>query len=164
MLLEEGTLTSAHVVVVSAVRRRHRAVSKPQNLSVKIRVGACVCSVSRVIKAEVLVIGTIPRPDANLIQAIFPLLNHEVVLKDVDALEKHIIPVCNHLFPVVFCCGAYRSAHQTEILGVQIGHDVEVVPVMADAIFQIALTGLNDTPFTHGIIRSEHPVFLRQRL
>ena len=84
-------------------------------------------------------------------------LHHEVVVEDVDALEQDVVTVGQDVLPVVVAGGVHGGLHQLEVLGVAVGHDVEVVAVMADVVLQIALALLDDLPLAVGGVGIEVP-------
>ena len=91
-------------------------------------------------------------------QALLALVHHEPVVEDVDAFEQHVVAVRDHVFPVFLGRGGHRGLDDFEVLGVLVGHQVEVVAEVADAVFQIALTRLDDLPLAVGRVGVQEAV------
>ena len=159
LLLERGDFSRGEAVFEHAVGGGHRRVAVAQAFGVEVGVGTHVRRVGRIVERDVLVRRAVPALDANVVQALLALLHHEVLVEDVDAFEEHVVAVRQHVGPVAVARGRHRRLDELEVLGVAVGDDVKVVAVVADAVFQIALTLLDHFPLPVRRVGVEVPPF-----
>ena len=157
LLLEGFDVACGEGVFQHAVGRGHGRVAVAQAVRVEVGVGADVRGVRRIVEGDVDVGSAIPTLDADAVEPFLAFLHHEVLVEDVDAFEQHVVAVREHVFPVVVGRRVDRGLHELEVLGVAVGDDVEVVAIVADAVFQIALALLHHLPFAVGGVGVEVP-------
>ena len=157
LLLQGFDVARGKLVFQDAAWRGHRGVAVPQLLGVEVGVGSDIRRVGGVVERDVDIGRAVPALDADPVETFLPFLHHQVVVEDVNAFEQDVVAVRKHIFPVVVGRRVDGGLHQLEVLGAAVGDDVEVVAVVADAVFQIAFTLLHHLPLAVGRVGVEVP-------
>ena len=94
----------------------------------------------------------------------FTFFNHKVVFENLNAFQQHIGAVSNHLLPVFLRGSGFRTTHESEVLRLEVGGNVEAIAEVIDAVFEVAFTWLYHLEVAHGRIGTQHTVFVAQCL
>ena len=158
LLLELGDFSRIEVVFEHGTGGCHGGVPVAQARGIEIGVGTDPCGVGGVVERDVLVLGTVPADESDLGQAILAFVHHKPMVEDFDSFQQHIVSVSQHVLPMLVGGGLGGSLDQLEILRVAVGHDVEVIAVVAYAVLQVPFTRLQHFPFPIGVIGVEEAV------
>ena len=162
--LEELFLSRGHVVVIDGFRRGHRAIGIANQRRVEVVIVGRVGHVGRLIEGQVVLPASGPRQDAYLEQALLSLHDHQLILENLEVSQEHIVTVGDEVPPVLASGGCDRRLHQAEILGIGIGANVEIAPVVIDVVFVVALARLENLKFSVGSLRVQDAVLGGERL
>ena len=99
--------------------------------------------------------------DFELLQTIFPLGQHGVIGKQIDAFNFHCRPVGDKFFPVLFGRIADRRGHDAEVLRAFVGANVEKIVAMIDVVFVVRWRGRMIFQFGVRIVRRKVANFSR---
>ena len=110
-----------------------------------------------------MVLGAIVEAhDPNADQPALALVEHEVVAETLDVLEQHVLPVRDHLFPVLAGGRIDRAFEQPEVPGAVVAEDEKAVHVAAAVVGQVVLDVLaprrDEAKLAEGFVRIEHPL------
>src|SRR4026207_336385 len=88
----------------------------------------------------------------ELFQAIFPLIDNQVILKSIDAIDSRLRPVGNKFLPILLSWSGGWGSDNPKIRGLVIGDNKELIAMMFNDILQMSLAGLNHPQGGQGFI------------
>ncbi len=156
LLLAELTLLGRHVEVVHRGRRHQRRVREAQRLRIVLGIPPAVGGVHRL--REVDDVGLLRREihDADLAQRLGALVQHQIILEDVDVAHERRVAMGHQHRPVLLRRVALRRRHHLEVRGLPfVGQNDEAVAVVLRAVLEVLLPRMNHLPLVHRVHRVE---------
>src|SRR5690625_2333731 len=140
LLLQQGFLTTCHVVVVHAPGRYQRGIDEAQHLTVVLRILRAVGGINLFCKSDIVmaVIGQIENPDLQ--QAFIAQIDRQEVAKQVKAFDLGLLSVRYVLTPgLLIGVILLRHPQQAKVNGILVGKHPEFALSMLDGILDAML-------------------------